>query len=486
MLFARSRLTVVTVCSVRGVEEPDRYVILGNHRDAWVAGAVDPSSGSAALNEVAKGFAKLLDNDWAPRRSVVLCSWDAEEYGLVGSTEWVEQHVRSLGGNAVAYLNVDEGTAGIGRLMVRGSPSLAGVIYRVAKMVTQPPCPTVPQRDANGQPATDGSTLPLCDPENYVEGASVFDHWLAQYKRSALANLPADATASRAEIEALEEPPVPALGSGSDYAAFIGHVGVSSVDMRFAPEDKEAYYSVYHSVYDSMYWMSSFGDPEFTHHKAAAEVWGSLAVHIADEPVLPFEFTRYADMLAEFHDSLAATTAADGGTDAQPIGGVLPGMEAGPVVRATDGEAAPSDDPDRYIEVAEWGKSLDLTRLSGLVNRFRAAADAFGEEIARMQDDVAGFVDDPVARRRLNDRMMQVERAFILPEGLPGREWYKHVVFSPAESDYYGSTSFPAVADALARGEWRAAQRELDVTCHLIQRAIDILGADPVLGSSEL
>jgi N-acetylated-alpha-linked acidic dipeptidase len=242
------------VARIEGNEERDRWVVLGNHRDAWVFGAVDPNSGSSAMLEVGHGFGELLKKGWKPRRTIILCSWDAEEYGLIGSTEWAEEYADDLREKAVAYLNLDAAVSGP-HFGASSVPSL----WKLMRATT---------RDVK-------------DPKT---GKSVYQQW----QDHARENRPeGDQSTSEARIGA--------LGSGSDYTPFLQHLGVASTDMGFNGD-----YGVYHSAYDSFYWMDHFGDPGFNYHVAAAQVWGTLAMRLADADGLSFDYIDYANQIRDF------------------------------------------------------------------------------------------------------------------------------------------------------------------------------------------
>src|SRR5829696_7814441 len=242
------------VARVDGNEEKDRWVILGNHRDAWVFGAVDPNSGTSAMLEVGRGFGELLKQGWKPRRTIVLCSWDAEEYGLVGSTEWAEELAAELRTKAVAYLNLDAAVSGA-HFGASSVPSL----WKLMRAAT---------RDVR-------------DPKT---GKSVYQQWQDRAREN------------RPEGEQnTGEARIGALGSGSDYTPFLQHLGVASTDMGFGGD-----YGVYHSAYDSFYWMDHFGDPGFQYHVTAAQVWGTLAMRLAGAEGLSFDYTDYANQVRDY------------------------------------------------------------------------------------------------------------------------------------------------------------------------------------------
>jgi N-acetylated-alpha-linked acidic dipeptidase len=211
---------------LKGSEEPEKVVLLGNHRDAWVLGAADPVSGSASMLEVVRGFGELIKTGWRPKRTIMFASWDAEEYGMVGSTEFVEQYAQSLGSSLIAYLNVDVGACGP-LFRIDATPSLSEMIRRLARLVEDP-----------------------------ATGLSLYEAWLSGYATNSSA-----ASLSPAAKEQEDErtfPLVNTLGSGSDFVGFVDMLGVASINAGFRGP-----YGVYHSLYDSFHWMSKYGDPGF-------------------------------------------------------------------------------------------------------------------------------------------------------------------------------------------------------------------------------
>ncbi|KAL9058655.1 MAG: hypothetical protein Q9162_001662 [Coniocarpon cinnabarinum] len=234
----------------------DETLVMGNHRDAWIAGgAGDPNSGSAAFNEVIRSFGTALSKGWKPHRTIVLASWDGEEYGLVGSTEWVEEYLPWLSSSAIAYLNVDVGTRGTD-FTAAAAPLLDSVLI--------------------------DTTHAVASPNQSTKGQTVGDLW---------------------------DRPIKTMGSGSDFTAFQDYAGVPSIDMGFGENpsadttDKNPVYH-YHSNYDSFHWMDTFGDPGWHYHVAIAKVWGVLAAKLVEAPVLPFNATNYAVALGKYADKV--------------------------------------------------------------------------------------------------------------------------------------------------------------------------------------
>ena len=326
------------VARIDGNEEKDRWVILGNHRDAWVFGAVDPNSGTTAMLEVGHGLGELLKQGWKPRRTIILCSWDAEEYGLVGSVEWAEELATELKEKAVAYLNLDAA--------VSGAHFGASTVPSLWKFMR-------------------GATRDIKDPKS---GKSVYQQWQDR------------ANENRPEGEKVEEARIGALGSGSDYTPFLQHLGIASTDMGFGGD-----YGVYHSAYDSFYWMDQFGDPGFHYHVAASQLWGILAMRLADADGLQFDYTDYASQIREFFTETM-----------------------------------------RIATRRNLATGLDVKAMTDAVDDFAKEA----ERIEKNRQDAIRS-SDRARLAKINDALVQAERQFIDPKGLRGRAWYKHQIYAP-------------------------------------------------------
>ena len=240
---------------VKGSEFPDEWVVAGNHRDAWVYGAVDPNSGTATMLEAVHGIGALLKDGWRPRRTMVFGSWDAEEEGLIGSTEWVEQHARELA-HAVIYINVDVAVAGPD-FSASAVPSLKQFMRDVTKSVPSP------------------------------LGATVYDAW--KNARSDAADRRPSNAPSEGDVR------VGDLGSGSDFTPFLQHIGVPSTDIGSGGP-----YGVYHSVFDNFAWYTMNADPRFIYLQEMARVFGLEALRMADTDVLPYDYVTYAREISSF------------------------------------------------------------------------------------------------------------------------------------------------------------------------------------------
>lgn len=350
----RTRSIWVVEGRIKGSEHPEQLVVLGNHRDAWVYGAVDPSSATATQMELARTLGRLAREGHRPKRSIVLASWDAEEWHLTGSTEWGEQNARELGTSGVAYLNVDGSTSGP-NFEAGAVATLNPLIVEVARDVADP------------------------------AGGSVFDAW-----------------ARRADSLGLVEN---RLGSGSDYTVFLNFLGLPVVDMSFGGP-----YGVYHSQYDNAYWMTHFGDPGFRYMTTMADLWGRMALRLANAQVLPFDFSGYAVLVGKFLDEL----------------GRVPGVV----------------------------DHLDLSAARAAQEKWKVAAGDL--DIAMRQSIETG---NKAGRDRLNRALRGVEQAWLLPEGIPGRPWFRHALYAPKYT--YAAMELPGVREAVDQGDWATAAREL-------------------------
>eukprot|EP00057_Strongylocentrotus_purpuratus_P011968 XP_011666442.1 PREDICTED: putative N-acetylated-alpha-linked acidic dipeptidase [Strongylocentrotus purpuratus] len=255
---SREIRTIYNVIGViNGAVEPDRYVLLGNHRDAWVYGAVDPSSGTGILMETTRVYSQMLKIGWRPRRSVMFCSWGAEEYGLVGSTEFVEEYQKILGERAVAYINIDSAVVGNFTFGARATPLLQQAVWDAAKKV----------------------------PDGETQERSAYDVWLER--------VPDPRTGT---------PFTAGIGSGSDYAPFMHRIGVPSTDLLYVYDFIRlglSSYPVYHSVYETFYYVKNFLDRNFWRHLTVARVYLELSRDLADSVILPFGCADYAAKLQQ-------------------------------------------------------------------------------------------------------------------------------------------------------------------------------------------
>ncbi len=252
---------------VRGTSSPDEWVVAGNHRDAWVYGAVDPNSGTAAMLETVHGLGELLKSGWKPKRTIVIGSWDAEEEGLIGSTEWGEDHAQELG-NAAAYFNMDVAVSGK-KFGASGVPTLKEFIREIAKAVPSP------------------------------EGGTVYDAWRKTSQQTAENSRSGETSTFRPPPAAVQsDVPVGDLGSGSDYTVFLQHLGVPSTDVTSSGD-----YGVYHSAFDNFAWFKKFGDPDFRYEQQMARIFGLEVLRMSSADMLPYDYENYGKEILVYLDA---------------------------------------------------------------------------------------------------------------------------------------------------------------------------------------
>jgi N-acetylated-alpha-linked acidic dipeptidase len=377
------------IATIPGTIEADRVVVLGNHRDAWTYGAVDPNSGTASLLEAARGLGAALKAGWKPHRTLLLASWDGEEYGLLGSTEWVEDRMAWLQANTVAYVNLDISVSGHD-LDVDGIPSLRDLVLE--------------------------TTGDLAEPRR---GGTLLDAWRSRKRSEWARNEPITSCSADDRFELHLNP----LGSGSDYTAFTHHAGIASLSFSF-----EGTYGVYHSIYDDFFWMDHFGDPGFEYHALAARLFGLLAMRLANADMVPLRYGPYAEALARELELLRRDT-----------------LRTYRVWEAAGGDAG--RDVDAAAETRKRpALRPDLAPIDEAIRRFAAAATALDGQLQRLQEAGA---DKAAGVAQLNDALVRVERAFLDPQGLPGRAWFRHALFAPGLTTGYASWPFPAVVQGL-------------------------------------
>jgi N-acetylated-alpha-linked acidic dipeptidase len=373
---------------VRGSELPYEWVVSGNHRDAWVYGAVDPNSGTAAMLEAVHGIGELLKSGWKPKRTLVFGSWDGEEEGLIGSTEWVEQHESELA-NAPAYFNVDVAVSGP-KFGASAVPSLKQFLRDITRAVPSP------------------------------KGGTVYEAWQkANQDDHSSQEEPTTVTFKPPAAEIKSDVPVGDLGSGSDYTAFLQHLGVPSTDIGSTGP-----YGVYHSVFDNLAWFKKFGDPDFVYEQQMARVFGLEALRMANADVLPYDYEEYGKEIAAYLD--VAKKRADG-----KLG----------------------------------DHTLDFNAVTSAARHFREA----GAKIMSKQKN------PPRDPAKLNQALRAAERALLVPEGLPHRPWFRHAIYAPGEYTGYAAVVIPGVNEALDKGDADRARQQLSALAAALDRAAKVL-----------
>ncbi|KAJ4474266.1 Zn-dependent exopeptidase [Lentinula aciculospora] len=385
-------------------------IIPGYIKDEVVMGAADPTSGTASIHETIRGLGALMKKGWKPLRSILIASWDAEEYGLIGSTEWGEDFTTFIDKHVVAYLNLD-GSASGSRFSVQASPSLAHLVYGAALDVPHPTDTNKTLWDATH------------DAGNYFgareDGNIVLD---------------AEAAAIReASIHAQDELGVGVLGSGSDYTIFLQRIGVASMNHGFSSTPTDPVYH-YHSVYDSERWEEIYADPGFYRHVAVAKHLGLVALRLAGSAVLPLNTTHYAYELESYLDKIEAHVHAQSmevEVDLTPLRTSIRALQA----------ASQALDYEKFIVERELKKILKKWHKKG--SKIRKLRKKARKAYCRIIWKVIKRI------RAVNQKLVAFERGFISEGGLPSREWYKHLGVAPGRWLGYGATTLPALTESI-------------------------------------
>ncbi|KAL5251844.1 hypothetical protein ACHWQZ_G014860 [Mnemiopsis leidyi] len=377
---------------MRGHQEPDRWIMMGNHRDTWVHGAVDATTGLATLNEIGHGLSELREQGWRPRRTIVLASWGAEEQGIIGSTEFVEDYMTLLQEKMVAYINVDVAASDRDNFTPAATPNFRPLLERATKQAS------------SSYHAGNFSTL--------------YEQW--QHTSKSMT------------------PKIKDLGSGSDYAAFINMAGVSCIDLTITGP-----YYTYHTEYDNFEYLSKYADPGMKATKAVTEVAARILFELATEKLVPLNATTYSTYVKD-------------------------------KISASDLE---KDLKSQEIEFDILEKSL---------TKFVENAAEYEARRAKLLDDKSRKQMD---LRRFNDQMLQMERSFIFPPGLPNRPQNRHILIAPSLLDSYSGSVFPGLFDAIAIAKekqngpesdkyWNEVRKQLTIAAWVTKAAARALSSD--------
>ena len=413
------------IAKIPGSTYPDQWVIRGNHHDAWVNGAEDPISGLVAELEEARAFGELLKTGWKPKRTIIYCAWDGEEPGLIGSTEWVEDHGDELMKHAVAYINSD--TNGRGYFGAEGSHTLEKFINDVARDIP--------------------------DPETK----------LSVWKRAQLATIAsANGADDRQEARSRGDLRIGALGSGSDYGAFIQHDGIASLNLGYGGEDGGG---IYHSIYDDFYWYTHFSDTTFVYGRALAQTSSTAVMRLADADVLPFEFGDFADTMQTYVKGLKNLLQQKQDEIRERNREIEEGVFA-----ATNDPKRPTFAP----KVEQVPPFINFAPLDNAVTELSKAADAYKK--AYDQAGANGQLAKAAASSQdLNHLLIESERKLTNPDGLPGRPWFKHEIYAPGQYTGYEAKTIPGVREALELKRWKEAEEQVTVAAKTLQQETQLI-----------
>ncbi len=403
------------IAMIHGARDPDQWIVRGNHHDGWVFGAWDPLAGNVAMLAEAKAIGALVKQGWKPARTLVYASWDGEEPGLLGSTEWVEAHADELRRKAVLYVNSDTNSRGF--LGVEGSHSWQHMINQVAADVRDPQTGVSVDQRLRAALQVEGYERPSTDSKRLAKLAA-----------------------------AGSDLPIGGMGSGSDYSAFLQHVGIASLNIGYGGEDEQG--GVYHSVYDSFDHYERFGDPGFAYGVALAQTGGRIMLRAANADVLPLRFGDFAETLAGYADE---------------------------VHKLADAERERSDELDQLLDNNAFKLAADPTRpllpparedsvpyidfspLDNALVRLARSAKAYDGALGKAQS--AGMNLSARQRSQVNALLQGVEQTLLDAKGLPGRPWFQHFIYAPGMATGYGVKTLPSVRESIEDRNWDLASQ---------------------------
>ena len=413
------------IAKLKGSGDVEQWVVRGNHHDGWVFGAFDPLAGTVALMGEAKAMGRLYQQGWRPKRTIVYTSWDGEEPGLLGSTEWAEAHAKELRDKAVLYLNSD--TNGRGVLFAGGSHSYQHLLNQVAAGVIDP------ETNANVQRRQ----------RAYLEVHAAEKDASPELKETA------KLAAKGGDI------PISPLGSGSDYSAFLEHLGIATLNIGFGGEADQG--GVYHSRYDSFDHFIRFGDPTFEYGVALAKVAGHIMMRTANAEVLPMRFSDFSATVDRYLDQLHKQ--ADKQREAAGKQHKL--LDADDYRLAADPKH-PVAAPARLSDVPE----IDFAPLDEAAKKLKSSAQAYENAYDALEEN---GLDVPAGQlRQVNQLMATLEQRLLDPDGLPGRPWYKNMIQAPGELTGYAPKVIPAVHEALDARDWNRPDKYAGVTAKVL------------------
>jgi N-acetylated-alpha-linked acidic dipeptidase len=395
------------IVRIPGATFPDEWIVRGNHHDGWVNGAEDPTSGMVALMEEARGLAELLKQGWKPKRTIILCAWDGEEPGLLGSTEWAEAHADELKQKAVVYINSDSN--GRGYLYAAGSHTLEKFVNGVARDVT--------------------------DPETN----------LSVWKRSQASRIrQASSAEDRRELRDRADLRIGALGSGSDFTPFLQHLGVASLNIGYGGEDDGG---IYHSIYDDFYWFTHFSDTEFVYSRALAQTGGTAVMRLANAELLPFEFSNFANTVGRYADELKKLLSEMQEQTRERNRQIEDG-----VFKATINPK----EPEKLPAPEDVPPHLNFAPLDNGLDALNRAADRYDKALGKARGAAAD-----ASLRDVNALLISSERKLTHADGLPGRSWFRHLIYAPGFYTGYGVKTIPGVREAIEQKQWKLAEEQI-------------------------
>ncbi len=398
----KARPVYDVIAMLKGSKYPDEWVVRGNHHDGWVFGASDPLTGNVAMLSEAKALGAMVKAGWRPKRTIVYASWDGEEPGLLGSTEWGEAHAAELKQKAVLYINTDSN--GRGFFGAGGSPAWQHMVNGAVRDVTDP-----------------------------QTGLTVAQRAAASVRTDAYDRIGRTDEAELAAAESGGDLPISPLGSGSDYTVFVAHLGIPSLNVGFGGEDESS--GTYHSIYDSFDHVMRFDDPGLKYGAALSKAVGRMVLRTSEADSLP---VRYADVAASFGRWLA---------DLKKLASDQRARDQKLEVLLNDRGFAASSDPLKPVG-APVAKTLtpfmDFSALDNAMDRLKASATSYDKAYA-----AKGAALTLAARQKLNGLLQDIDQLLTAERGLPGRPWFKNVAYAPGRLTGYGAKTFPGVREGI-------------------------------------
>ncbi|MCU1308034.1 MAG: Glutamate carboxypeptidase [Acidobacteriaceae bacterium] len=397
------------IAKIPGAVEPDIWIVRGNHHDAWVNGAEDPISGQVTLLEEARALGELVKQGWRPRRTIIYAAWDGEEPMLLGSTEWAETHAEELRQHAAVYINTDGN--GRGFFEAAGSHSLEGFINGVTKDVTDP------EKNTSVWKRSQAHAITTATPETRKDART------------------------RADLR------IDALGSGSDYTAFIDHLGVASLNLGFSGEDEGG---IYHSVYDDFYWYTHFSDTTFVYGRALSQTVGTAVMRLADADVLPLRFGNVADTVAKYT------------TEVKKLWQDRKDSITEDNTRIDEGVFEAVSDPKRPTFAPpkkQVPPFLNFAPLENALASLQKSAETYDKAVTAAT--TASQPLTPEQLKAINTRLIAAERLLTDDGGLPRRPWYKHLIYAPGWYTGYGAKTLPGVREGIEQERYAEAETEI-------------------------
>jgi N-acetylated-alpha-linked acidic dipeptidase len=415
------------IAKLPGASNPEEWVIRGNHHDAWVNGASDPSSGMASVLEEARALGELVRQGWKPERTIIFTAWDGEEPGLLGSVEWVETHLSELQKHTVAYINSDSNGRGFFR--ARGSHSLEHFISEVARDIS--------------------------DPEKNIP----------VWKRTQLYRIANTKSAEeRQELRQRNDLRIGALGDGSDYTAFIHHAGIASLNLGFGGEDDGG---VYHSIYDDFYWYTHFSDTDFAYGRALAQTAGTAIMRLADADLLPYQFKNTADAIRQYVNDLQKSL-----KDSQEqMRERNRQIEEGVFSATSDPKKTFVPPPVERVPIF-----MNFAPLQNGLETFEKSVNRYQRAIEQAQAK-ASDVLTRASIKNVNQSLLRIEQSFTSPDGLPDRPWFRHQIYAPGAYTGYDAKPIAAVREAMDKKDWEQADKQIPRIGQILETAAAAIDA---------